>query len=245
LTPERIEAVLGDFRSWLQHVAAAPPAPPDAEPAETVDLHTLLGQFIALRHEVNLQTRATRAQQEQNAATLDQFGQALDVLRQSQAPGQRDDKETESLRPLLRTLIDVHDALLLAAREVQRLSETILSSLDELAAPPARTSLWARWFLRSNDVSNQGLIAKRVRQMLESVATGYTMSVQRAERALQQAGLEPISCIGEAFDPEQMEVVATVSDSDRPAGEVVQEVRRGYLWNGRVFRFAQVSVAKP
>ena len=39
---------------------AAPPPPP----AEPVDLHTLLGQFLAVRHEVNLQTKAVRAQQE-------------------------------------------------------------------------------------------------------------------------------------------------------------------------------------
>ena len=44
--------------------------------------------------------------------------------------------------------------------------------------------------------------------------------------------------------PERMEVVEVVSDSDRPSGEVVGEVRRGYLWRGCVFRYAQVRVAK-
>jgi len=38
--------------------------------------------------------------------------------------------------------------------------------------------------------------------------------------------------------------VEAVLDSGRPAGEVIEEVRRGYLWNGRVFRYAQVRVAK-
>ena len=35
-----------------------------------------------------------------------------------------------------------------------------------------------------------------------------------------------------------------VGDSGRPSGEVLDEVRRGYLWNGRVLRYAQVRVAK-
>jgi molecular chaperone GrpE (heat shock protein) len=41
-----------------------------------------------------------------------------------------------------------------------------------------------------------------------------------------------------------MEVVEVVPDGGR-AGQVVEEVRRGYLWRGRVFRYAQVKVARP
>jgi len=66
LTPEKIEAVLSDFRDWLGHLPALPEAAP-ADAAEPIDLHTLLGQFIAVRHDVNLQTKAVRAQQEQNS----------------------------------------------------------------------------------------------------------------------------------------------------------------------------------
>src|SRR5713226_5843358 len=78
LTPERIEAILGDFRAWLHEAAARGMSaePPEAD-AESIDLHTLLGQFAALRHEVNLQTKAVRAQQVQNAQTLAALQQAL------------------------------------------------------------------------------------------------------------------------------------------------------------------------
>ncbi|MBI3838064.1 MAG: nucleotide exchange factor GrpE [Planctomycetia bacterium] len=61
---------------------------------------------------------------------------------------------------------------------------------------------------------------------------------------MEQVGLESIPCVGELFDPEQMEVVAAVKDSGRTNGEVIEEVRRGYLWRGRMFRHALVSVAK-
>jgi len=70
------------------------------------------------------------------------------------------------------------------------------------------------------------------------------MSVQRVERALRQQGLEPIPAVGEPFDPERMEVVEAATGTGRPSGEVLEEVRRGYLWNGRVFRYAQVRVAR-
>ena len=84
----------------------------------------------------------------------------------------------------------------------------------------------------------------RLDQLIDAVVTGYGMSLQRLERALERSRLEVIPCVGEPFDPERMEVVAAVADSDRPPGEVIEEVRRGYLWHGRVLRYAQVSVAK-
>jgi molecular chaperone GrpE len=84
----------------------------------------------------------------------------------------------------------------------------------------------------------------RVEQLLDGMITGYTMSIQRTERALAQFGLERIACAGRAFDPELMEVVEVVNDSSRPPGQVVEEVRPGYRWRGRLFRYAQVSVAR-
>jgi molecular chaperone GrpE len=268
LTPEAIEAVLADFRSWLQQAAAIPAERPSADgDAEPVDLHALVGQFIALRHEVNLQTRASRAQQEQNAEALRQLEDALHALKETQAPAPLAEGE-ETARPLLKTMVDLYDALALGRRELQRVQETVLPALDQLAAadgtePPAaapaqRPSFLARLFgggaearaTPGRDPAAQerrrqsAEAAQRSRAFLDSVVTGYTMSLQRVERALQQHGLEPIPCVGRPFDPERMEVLEVVTGTGQPANEVLDEVRRGYLWNGRVFRYAQVRVAK-
>ncbi|HEV3258137.1 MAG TPA: nucleotide exchange factor GrpE [Gemmataceae bacterium] len=261
LTPEAIEGVLSDFRSWLHQLAGA--APPDgvpqapAEHAEAIDLHTLLGQFIALRHEVNLQTRAVRAQQEQGAEALRQLSQALAAVGRDHeaAETSRRQELVEQQRPLLKALVDVYDALSLAAREAQRVADLIRTSLDQVmsGAQPKLTGL-AAWLAReqlrrhaaADAQRRQGLTqaADRVRQFLESLVTGYTMSLRRVERTLEQQHLEPIPCVGAPFDPEAMEVVDAVSDSGLPAGQVVEEVRPGYRWQGRLFRYAQVRVAK-
>jgi len=291
LTPHSVETVLTDFRAWFsQALAGAASGGLDGdqaaalEPEEApVDLHTLLGQFLALRHEVNLQTRAVRSQQDQNADTLKQVTQALQVLRQSQGtaeerPGQPPRSEEEQLRPLLKTLLDLYDALTPAEREATRVAQTILPGLEALKArqQPEKNPGWRSFFGRlfgrrepspetaaemgtgllkskspvpvsaavSGDPQLQQAL-ERIRQLLGSLLIGYTMSVQRVERTLQKHGLEPIPAVGRPFDPELMEVVEVVTDSDRPAGEVIEEVRRGYLWHGRVFRYAQVRVAKP
>jgi molecular chaperone GrpE len=266
LTPEAIESILADFRAWLRDANAAPAVPADAE---VIDLHTLLAQFTALRHEVHLQTRAARAQQEQSAETLRRLSEAVTALRTGESQ-----VHDEAIRPLVKTMLDTYDALALAQREVQRVEETLLPLLEESAVlppepleQPAAAPSWLARLLgldrvigrrqakiadlerdlgeeRARRVGCTPQAADRARQMLASVVTGYTMGLQRIERALQQLELEPIPTVGQPFDPERMEVLEVVTDSGRASGEVISEVRRGYLWRGRVFRFAQVRVAK-
>jgi molecular chaperone GrpE len=267
LSDAAIEQILADFRDWLQQ--SAEPARPSADGATEppVDLHTLLGQFIALRHEVHLQTKATRAQQEQNTATLQELRAALDALQDVQPVEEDQPASAEAVRPLLKTLVDLYDALALAERECRRVREATLPALDRLAqAGPVKVPLdmvsqalpfWARWLdwpvrikaamdhhAAAAEQPAAAPTAQAVRQTLDSLVTGYTMSLQRIDRALRQHGLEPIETVGRPFDPERMEVVEVVAATERPASEVVGEMRRGYLWQGRVFRFAQVSVAK-
>lgn len=246
--------------------AAEKGSQPEPEPAEaeTIDLHTLLGQFAALRHEVNLQTKAVRAQQEQNAQTLELLRGTLDDLHKQDESSDDGQPSEELVRGQLKTLMELYDALSLAAREVQRARDTLLLTLERLAAETTavepkteRASLLARLLGGDSETALRKALreerqraedarqaAGRVRAALESLVTGYTMSVQRLERALSQHDLEPIPCVGAPFDPERMEVLEVVPDSGRPSGEVLDEVRRGYLRHGRVFRHAQVRVAK-
>lgn len=255
LTPEAIAAVLEDFRGWLTAAASAPPADePPAGPG--VDLSTLVGQFTALRQEVNLQTRAVRAQQEQNAETLRQLAEAVEAVRETPAaPAWREPAADEGLRPLLKTLVDLYDAAALAGRELQRVQESAAPQpAGEGPKDDARPAWWARWFgARTEEHECKALRewlraarenAERTRQTLAATAAGFAMTLQRVERAMARHGLEPIPAAGRPFDPELMEVLEVVHDGGRPSGEVVEEVRRGYLWQGRVFRYAQVRVAK-
>ena len=269
LTPAEVEAALGEFRVWLTQLAAASPDPVDL-PRETVDLHTLVAQFTALRQEVNLQTRAVRTQQEQSAEVLKQYGDAMTALEEAAeqvADAQRSEAEA-AIKPLLKSLIEVADTQALAAKEVHRVLASVTETLEQAKnadtgakTTPPRLPLLARLFgaghvlarqqevigrlesrLKSDDLSNDA--AERIRGRIEAAASGLAMGLQRIERAMRQHGLEPIPAAGRPFDPEQMEVIDIVAESGRPAGEVIEELRRGYLWNGTVFRFAQVRVAK-
>jgi molecular chaperone GrpE len=237
-----VDAALADFRAWL---TAAPP-PPAEPPREPVDLHTLVAQFVALRQEVNLQTRAVRAQQEQTA----------EALKQAQTRPAAPAEDSERAKPLLKALVDVADAQILAVRELERVLAGLEDAAppDDAAAQPPKLSLLAR-------LAGAGRVLDRLQQLeqrldsggpsleticdrLTAAVAGLQMGLQRLERTLRQHGLDPVAAVGQPFDPELMEVVDVAVDSGRPAGEVVEEMRRGYLWNGKVFRYAQVRVAK-
>ncbi|MCE9534061.1 MAG: nucleotide exchange factor GrpE [Planctomycetes bacterium] len=274
LTPERIERVLADFRDWLS--AAAPVETPAAASDGKVDLHTLVGQFTALRHEVNLQTKASRSSIEQNAATLQKFEEAMARLEEPVEEETEEHANDEALKPLLKAMIDVHDALALALRQVEKQRVSIHEGLKKLREssviepPPtvsftgSRRGFWKRLF--GGDPATQALaladwhrrtaqaIAEREQQVratceyleqaLDGLLTGYAMSLSRIDRVLPQYGLEAMKSAGERFDPELMEVVEVITASGRPSGEVIDEIRRGYIWNDTIFRYAQVRVAK-
>ena len=272
MTTEAIDRILNDFRGWLLELAALPEP---AEAVETIDLHSVVGQFTALRHEVNLQTRAARS-------ALDQLGLAADALK-DRPPAD------DGLKPVLKAVVDVYDNLALALKQVERQRAGVEPVLTELAAGPEMAKppevpvaalfgvtdrprgFWSRVFRRTNvpsefagDVYREMLIdwragvlkdaearrarvtdaVNQVRSSVDGLIAGYRMSLSRVDRAVGLVGLEPIPAAGERFDPELMEAVEVVADPARPAGEVVEEVRRGYRWRGVVFRFAQVKVSR-
>jgi molecular chaperone GrpE len=279
LNAESIATILADFQNWLS-AAISPggedaqgPAGPPAPASPPIDLHTLLEQFVALRQEVTLQTKASRGQTRQSEEILELLKQAFTELSQERTQRtqlqeqQQSRQEEEMLRPLWRTLVELHDVLSVSGREVQRGQQATLPLLDSLLqgienrcagaspeAPAKRPGFWARLLGRRGPTADspaspaEGQAAlgqgEKLRGMLMALVTGYAMSLERIERTLAQHGLEVIPTVGEPFDPELMEVVEAIPDPERFSGEVAEEVRRGYLWRGRVFRFAQVRVVK-
>lgn len=244
-----IERILADFRDWLR--SYSPNVPQDAAepPEETVDLSTLVRHFTALRHEVNLQTRAGRAQLEQNAQTIEALERAV---------RDRDANSTtiptppaEAARPWLKTLIEIRDALALAEKPVARSREALAA-----AAPPPVVAIpgWANWLglassFRAAIAPLEAWARERSddarRATLDALAAGYAMSLERLDRALSKHGLEPIGAAGDPFDPETMEVLEVVRDTSRTSSVVIEVIRPGYRLSGQIFRCAQVRVARP
>jgi len=268
LSTDAIETILADFRAWLAEAHTSTAGAKVERPE--FDVATVLQHFIALRQEINLQTKANRAQLEQSAQTIAMLQEALGTLQRQQAQLEENDQavQDEIARPLLKTLIDAHDALSIAERQVQRLISSPLPTGEERPGvrgePPViklKLPHWARWLALDASIEAQlaplyawrkaqqpstPIVAEdRYRQSLDALLTGYRMSMQRIERTFELYSLESFPCLGAPFDPELMEVAEVVRDPSRAKIEVIDELRRGYLWRGRLFRCAQVRVAKP
>lgn len=297
LNPEQWNQIVEDFRQWIQQDIEAAQAFLAEPSAAEIDLAGLVQQFTALRHEVHLQTRASRTQSEQNNQALEQLRQAMEMLqnRSDQIDEEIEEQALSRLKPLLKGMIDAQDALRLAFRQVSRMQEQLRAITSEfegevrlkeweapepepsLAVAPVAPSFLARFFrvkapLQAPSASpeqpgdplaqekqhlhefyrTQAIeaieqhreIFRRWMQSVESIVAGYGMSLQRLDRVTEQYGLEPIEALGRPFDPEVMEVVEVIQDPQRVGSEVIEVVRPGYRWNGQLFRFAQVRVAR-
>lgn len=61
---------------------------------------------------------------------------------------------------------------------------------------------------------------------------------------LRRRGVEPFDSVGQPFDPTWHEAISYETGNDRPEGEIIGEIRRGYRLGQRLLRPSQVRVAR-
>ena len=79
----------------------------------------------------------------------------------------------------------------------------------------------------------------------EVIAEGIRQTAGSFEKALATAGVEPISALGEEFDPELHEAVETAEVSVSDEGKVIAQHAPGYRIGERLLRPARVKVGRP
>ena len=78
----------------------------------------------------------------------------------------------------------------------------------------------------------------------EAVLEGIKLVQKEFHKVLEEYGVKKIETVGKEFDPNMHEAVMAVDTEEFPDEQIVEEVRTGYLLNGRLLRPAQVKVAK-
>ena len=78
---------------------------------------------------------------------------------------------------------------------------------------------------------------------VETMRVGLEFIGQQMQAALSEIGIQAIEAKGQMFDPAQHDAIEEVPDSGQPAGTVLEELSRGYIFNGTVIRAARVKVA--
>lgn len=80
---------------------------------------------------------------------------------------------------------------------------------------------------------------------IKKIFSGLQMIAKQFQEILENEGLTPIEAVGTEFDPFLHEAVLQVPAAEGVAdNQVVEEVRKGYLFKDKVLRVSMVKVAK-
>ena len=77
-----------------------------------------------------------------------------------------------------------------------------------------------------------------------NIVEGVDMVKDKLQKVMTSEGVTPIDALGESFDPRYHEAVLEVDTEDHPNGTVIEELRKGYMYNSRVLRASMVKVAR-
>lgn len=78
----------------------------------------------------------------------------------------------------------------------------------------------------------------------EAFKKGLAMLQTQLVCSLEKHGVEAIDCTSKAFDPNYHEALMQVPSTDHETNQIVDELEKGYLLNGRLLRPSKVSVCK-
>lgn len=251
------DIMLARFRDWLDEAQAEAESIPADDPIDgptesySVGLFQLLGEFTALRHELKLETKSTRSLQEQATTLLDAMNGAIQQFRSVNA--KESQAAEQAAKPLIEAIVDLHEALQRGQTVIETARQRILDELprktqDQLEGLFQSQSWWRRWLCRGFYRETRQIFSVQTvevqQKIFNSLIEGYGLIQSRLARVMERENIYRIDCVGKPVDPNCMMVIETVDEPGRPPGMVVDEVRPGYYWKAKVFRFAEVRAVQ-
>ncbi len=213
---EAKDKLMQQFESFLDEDQASESTQFDL--TEPADQFSLLAELTTLKAEVKQESRYIKE-------ALDQIKTAYQLLQdenerltealEKQRLAQEDEWRGR-LRPLLEDLLDLCD----------RMEAGAAMSMN---GQPINIS----WFNRA-----------QVKNRLEAMIQGQQMTLQKMTEMLSKLKVTPMQVVGSGLDPHRMKAVDIEKKSQLADGEVISEVRKGYLWDNHLLRTAEVVVNK-
>jgi len=154
--------------------------------------------------------------EELEARTVAAEKQVQDVQARFDQLRQQLQRETDETRQRLNRSADER-----AAGEKAKFISSLLPALDDL----------------NRAIEAENAPREAILEGIRSIATSF-------QSALTNAGVEPISAVGEPFDPELHEAVDTEETDREMDGKVIAEYSRGFRMGDRLIRPARVQVGR-
>ena len=213
-TEQQKTELLDDFQKYLEQSQAAS-FPTHNQP----DLNTLLSELTVLKTEVKTESR-------QFKQTLETLSTALDMVKEE---NKRLVAELESSH---QRLIEQHDKMMRTILlELIEIYDRLSASVDILQGYRSVNRLFKH--SKKKDI-----------RFIHRFKEGQLMTVSRFMQLLQHYQVEEIDCVGQRLDPTMMIAVEVEKDKAKDNGVVLAALRKGFLYQNKVLRLAEVKVNK-
>lgn len=147
--------------------------------------------------------------------------------------------------------------------QIERLKAELADSKDKLLRALADFDNYKKRIAREREemirCANEALIVKlldvvdnieralqfsKENKDFDALVKGIDLIYQDLREILSKQGLCPIECVGKSFDPNLHEAVMMLQKEGVKPQQVVEELQKGYLLNGKVIRPSKVVVSK-
>ena len=197
------------------------------------DLYSLWSAMTILAQEVRVQGRLFKQLNETLIQSAqDRSAQSEETeseLARAEEPQSEFSAGSQPRKQEIDLLLDLRDRM-------ERGMTTAHDAAVELM--PARLPRLARWLGVGRGY------AHHAQEILSALSHSYSLTLARLDEALVACGVDRIACLNRAFDPQCMTAIEIDETGAAPEGIVVEVFREGYEWDGKVYRTAQVRVAR-
>jgi molecular chaperone GrpE len=166
----------------------------------------------------------------------------LEVSEQNDANDTEVTDPLEQVEILEKKLKATHDRMLRTAADLDNLRKRSRREIAE-AIPRGRQEVLGE-ILPVIDSIDLALASANPEGPAEAIIEGLKMIKKQFLNVTERFGLQEIESVNLAFDPNFHEAVAQVASDEFPAGQVVEEMRRGYMIEDRLLRPSMVIVSK-
>ena len=103
----------------------------------------------------------------------------------------------------------------------------------------------ARDLLNTLDVFEKALDQEISEANYKNFVEGISLTAEQLKSDLKKHGIEEIKCKGKPFDPNTCEALSQIPSADAKEGDVIEVMRKGFMFRDKVLRYAQVITAAP